>query len=171
MASNITSSSFLINENYPIPGVDNDTTGFRDNFKNIKSAFTITAAEIEALQLFQSGIETNTVFTATNIVTTGTLTAANITATNTLTAYSIYAVGVNAGAVVAGEFIGNSFIGDGSSLTNVTTFAVNPPTTSLGDSSHKKGMVYANTTSLYICFANYDGINPVWIATTGTTAF
>ena len=162
MASTITNYSSNINEHFPIPGVDNDTSGFRNNFGYIKNAFTATASEIEALQLFQSGIETNTVFTATNIVTTGTITVSNMTVTNTLTVTSVYAGGVNAGAVVANIFIGNHFVGDGSSLTNVTTFATNPPNNLKGDSSHKKGMVYATSSTIYVCYGDYDGTSNIW---------
>ena len=39
----------IINENFPVPGVDNDTVGFRDNFETIKANFTAAKAEIEAL--------------------------------------------------------------------------------------------------------------------------
>lgn len=39
----------IINENFPVPGVDNDTVGFRDNFATIKNNFVAAKAEIEAL--------------------------------------------------------------------------------------------------------------------------
>jgi hypothetical protein len=39
-----------IDVTYPIAGQDNDTQGFRDNFRNIKNNFTIAASEISSLQ-------------------------------------------------------------------------------------------------------------------------
>ena len=51
MTSTITSYSSIINENFPISGVDNDTQGFRNNYANIKTAFQIASAEISTLQL------------------------------------------------------------------------------------------------------------------------
>lgn len=35
---------------YPIAGQDNDTQGFRDNFRNIKNNLNVAAQEITALQ-------------------------------------------------------------------------------------------------------------------------
>lgn len=51
VTSTITSYSSIINENFPISGVDNDTQGFRNNYSNIKTAFQIASAEISTLQL------------------------------------------------------------------------------------------------------------------------
>lgn len=51
MASTITEYSSLVEVNYPTPGVNNDTQGFRNNFSNIKSALKTAAAEISDLQL------------------------------------------------------------------------------------------------------------------------
>lgn len=48
--SNITNNSSNILVNYPVPGADNSSQGFRDNFANIKDAFAITASEITWLQ-------------------------------------------------------------------------------------------------------------------------
>ena len=39
-----------INGNYPTPGVNNNTQGFRDNFTNIKNNLSIASAEITDLQ-------------------------------------------------------------------------------------------------------------------------
>lgn len=39
-----------INANYPVPGENNSSQGFRDNFANIKTNFNVTAAEITDLQ-------------------------------------------------------------------------------------------------------------------------
>lgn len=51
MASTLTSYSNLININYPVPGADNDSQGFRSNFSSIQSALGIASEEISNLQL------------------------------------------------------------------------------------------------------------------------
>lgn len=48
MASDIVSTT--IDENFPVPGVDNDTQGFRDNFDIIKTALAVATVEIGDLQ-------------------------------------------------------------------------------------------------------------------------
>lgn len=52
MASTVTEVSNNINVNFPVPGVDNDTQGFRNNFANIQQGFSRTANEITNLQLY-----------------------------------------------------------------------------------------------------------------------
>ena len=51
MSSTITDYSNLINISYPIPGEDNDTQGFRDNFSRIQSALFVADTEISNIQL------------------------------------------------------------------------------------------------------------------------
>ena len=51
MASTITNYSNAININFPIPGVDNDSQGFRTNFSKVQSALEVASAEISDLQL------------------------------------------------------------------------------------------------------------------------
>lgn len=51
MTSTVTNYSNSINTNYPVPGVDNDTQGFRDIFSNVKNALNVAAGEIGSLQL------------------------------------------------------------------------------------------------------------------------
>lgn len=60
MASNI--NPVNINVTYPIPGQDNDTQGFRDNFSNIKNNFIVAGIEISALQ---ESVATSPQFTPT----------------------------------------------------------------------------------------------------------
>jgi len=48
MASNINTS--LLNENFPVAGVDNDSQGFRDNFNVIKGGLDNAKTEITDLQ-------------------------------------------------------------------------------------------------------------------------
>lgn len=50
MASTITNVSSNINIAYPLPGVDNDSQGFRSNFTSIKNSLQIASDEISRLQ-------------------------------------------------------------------------------------------------------------------------
>lgn len=58
MTSTITQISSLINTNFPIPGVDNDTQGFRTNYINISNAFNAASNEITAIQIEQANVLT-----------------------------------------------------------------------------------------------------------------
>jgi hypothetical protein len=51
VASTITNYSDAININFPIPGVDNDSQGFRTNFAKVQSALAVASTEISNLQL------------------------------------------------------------------------------------------------------------------------
>lgn len=51
MSSTVTNFSNNINVLYPVPGVDNDTQGFRDNFASIKNALQLAAQELTQLDL------------------------------------------------------------------------------------------------------------------------
>lgn len=51
MASTITQYSNLINVNFPVPGEDNDSQGFRSNFANIQSALSLAGKEITDIQV------------------------------------------------------------------------------------------------------------------------
>ena len=55
MSSSITNYSNKIDINYPEVGKDNDTQGFRDNFRNIQSALLVASDEISNLQ--DSGVK------------------------------------------------------------------------------------------------------------------
>jgi hypothetical protein len=70
MTSTVTNFSQQINTNYPIPGVDNDTQGFRDNFINIKQALNVAANEITEIKFASTRQE--------NITAVGTLTNLSI---------------------------------------------------------------------------------------------
>jgi len=56
MTSSITNYSSTIDVQFPVPGVDNDTQGFRDNFGNIKNALDAASSEISDLQIIQSAL-------------------------------------------------------------------------------------------------------------------
>ena len=60
MSSTVTNYSNNINSLYPVPGVDNDTQGFRDNFSNIKNALQAAAQELSYLDLNTSKLNTGT---------------------------------------------------------------------------------------------------------------
>ena len=56
MSSTLTNYSTNIDTTFPVPGQDNDTQGFRDNFIAIKGGLETAASEITDLQVVQSGI-------------------------------------------------------------------------------------------------------------------
>jgi hypothetical protein len=71
MASNINPATIDIT--YPIAGQDNDTQGFRSNFRDIQTNFITAAAEITALQgnvsTVQNGSFTGNITLAGNVIT------------------------------------------------------------------------------------------------------
>jgi hypothetical protein len=68
-----------IDVTYPIAGQDNDTQGFRDNFRNIKNNFTVAAGEITSLQtgLSQVPVIVTVPKTLTSVGTPGSLSYGN----------------------------------------------------------------------------------------------
>lgn len=68
MASTITNYLSKINENFPVKGQDNDSQGFRDNFRAIKYAFTITGNEISNLQLDTAKLTNNNDFGGNSLI-------------------------------------------------------------------------------------------------------
>jgi len=85
MASTINTTN--IDVTYPIAGQDNDTQGFRDNFRNIKNNLNTAASEITALQSNAITLQS----TMTNLATNANAnTAAYLTTyTGNITANSI----------------------------------------------------------------------------------
>ena len=106
MASTITNFSSVIDAQFPVPGQDNDTQGFRNNFGYIRDSLGAAAAEITDLQVEQLGIisQINSITTPENIVAT-TVLASAVTATTVKAS----------GTITAG-----AFAGDGSQLTNIS---------------------------------------------------
>lgn len=53
MATLSTASNFInrISQNFPVSGKDNDTQGFRDNFRNIKQALTYNDEDVNNLKI------------------------------------------------------------------------------------------------------------------------
>lgn len=58
MTSTISNYSALIDTAFPVPGVDNDTQGFRNNFININKSFDVAGSEITSLQTSQKDVLT-----------------------------------------------------------------------------------------------------------------
>ena len=58
MTSTVTNYSNLIDTSFPVPGVDNDTQGFRNNSMNIQQALDTAATEITNLQTQYGGLVT-----------------------------------------------------------------------------------------------------------------
>lgn len=58
MTSTITQYSTLIDTTFPVPGADNDTQGFRNNFININKSFDTASFEISGLQTSQKDVLT-----------------------------------------------------------------------------------------------------------------
>lgn len=56
MTSTVTDYSALIDTTFPVPGADNDTAGFRNNFGNIQNALANAASEISDLQVINSAL-------------------------------------------------------------------------------------------------------------------
>lgn len=92
MTSTVTSFSSTIDTAFPVPGADNDTSGFRDNFGAIKNALASAASEITDLQVIQSAL---------------------------------------------------------------ISLASSEPASSKGKAGDIQGQLYANSTTLYVCYANY----------------
>jgi hypothetical protein len=188
MASTITEITSLIDTTFPVPGQDNDTQGFRDNFGNIQIALNRAAEEISDLDIIQIGIA-NQLSNFTNPTTfRGTLVTATVITSETIN---------NSGDItVTGT---GRFIGDGSQLSNLsvenvtqianltnlttqnltvglvngftaTVYIPSAPTSSVGTSTHKQGMVHANSTTVFICYRDYVGTTTnIWARITGLT--
>lgn len=118
MASTITNFSSVIDAQFPVPGQDNDTQGFRNNFSNIRDSLGAAAAEITDLQVTNIGIINSlnnitnpenisvSIITATSVVSESITNNGNITSTGNI--------------VASGNITTNGkFIGDGSLLSNI----------------------------------------------------
>ncbi len=62
MTSTVTEITNLINPNFPVPGADNDSQGFRNNFANIQRGFSRAAEEITNLQVGNVRLDTTNDF-------------------------------------------------------------------------------------------------------------
>jgi hypothetical protein len=137
MTSTITNYSSNIDVGFPIPGADNDTAGFRNNFSAIQNGLITAASEITDLQTIQNGIINNinnssnpTDFNGSSVTAT-TVNSFNLNNSNAISTLNLSASGnITANGV---------FYGDGSGLTNIklsnlnlnhiTNVSVNPSST------------------------------------------
>jgi len=78
MASNINITD--IDVEFPVPGQDNDSQGFRDNFTTILDNFEAAKTEIETLQTDTAKVNADTTFLETEDSTPATLINANLKA-------------------------------------------------------------------------------------------
>lgn len=77
MASTITNYSNSINVNFPVPGENNDSQGFRNNFSKIQSALTVASKEITNIQNGAVNLNSTNDF-GENIVKRATLQASSV---------------------------------------------------------------------------------------------
>jgi hypothetical protein len=117
MASTITQISSLIDTTFPVPGQDNDTQGFRNNFANIKIGLDRASAEINDLDIIQLGIAsqlsnfTNPTAFRGSIVTATEIQSVTIANSGSITTQDLTSQG--------NITTNGRFIGDGSLLTNI----------------------------------------------------
>jgi len=139
MASTITNYSGNIDASFPVPGVDNDTQGFRNNFSNIRDGLVAAATEIQDIQLIQDGLITqiNSITQPDNLAASGII-VTNLTATN-----------VTANGIIRAS----SFIGDGSQLTGISIGSA------LASLSVSGSLIAGNTNILGIVTATNATIN------------
>lgn len=78
MASNINTTD--IDTEFPVPGQDNDSQGFRDNFTTILSNFSAAKTEIEALQTNTVKVNVDSTFLSKEDGSATTLIGANLKA-------------------------------------------------------------------------------------------
>lgn len=190
MSSTITNYSSNINTSFPIAGRDNDTTGFHSNFMNIQSGLDAAAGEITSLQIEQEGI----IAQLNNATVVGDFYATRIANTVTVAVYSSLTNTVpSICSTITQAWYNTTITNDISNLQNQITTNTNniaalqsslglissatiyvntPPPTSKGIFGNKIGMIHANSSSVYICYANYtNGTVDIWakINTVGGT--
>lgn len=227
MTSNIRSIATNTNVDFPIPGVDNDTQGFRDNFNYIVSALNTASDEITSLQidvnsLINTGIAgtlSQTLSTITESISYLKIASANtntrisnietldisnrLTKLETLSATTSTRISLVEGSITSAQgnintiqsnitilqgnvttlqgnvtsLQGNvtSVQGNISTLQNQisslnsnisTQYRSSAPTSSKGDQGDVKGMVYADSSTIYVCYANYStGLPDIWAKT------
>jgi len=106
LASTITNYSNSINVNFPVPGEDNDSQGFRNNFSKIQSALTVASKEITNIQNgavnlnttndFGENIVKRATFQATSLISVDNGSVSGVVEVDFQTgSYQKYAVNVN----------------------------------------------------------------------------
>lgn len=92
--STITNFSNTINTAFPVPGVDNDTQGFRDNYSKIVNSFAVASGEITGLLQANNNLQT----IITNATVVGSNYATNIA--NSVTTLVINSLTIGAPDIV-----------------------------------------------------------------------
>jgi hypothetical protein len=156
MTSTVTDISSLIDSSFPVPGVDNDTQGFRDNFGNIQTALARAAYEITDLQVINSAL-----------ISLASTQPISLTGKDGDYIGQIYATTSSVYICTQSYNVTNtttniwSYI-DVSRASNSLYYKPSAPATSTGTSGDVKGMVFANSTTLYVCYANYVNTTSNW---------
>lgn len=117
MTSAINTYSNAINVNFPIPGADNDTQGFRTNYSRIQAALNVAADEISSLQANSVNLSETNDF-GNNVIKRATLLAVG---------QAINDGGSGSGNIVVDYAIGNYHTFDIGSGTNTFSFINWPP--------------------------------------------
>lgn len=141
MTSSITQFSSLIDVTFPIPGADNDTQGFRNNYIQIVQSLNTAASEITNLQIQQSALVTM----VNNSTVIGTNYLASLLSTVT-------------------TMVSNS-------LTNVVVYTTSTPVSSEGQLGDVPGILAADANYIYVSYGYYSTGTDIWsrIATTAST--
>ena len=143
MPSTVTAVSSLIDSSFPVPGADNDTQGFRNNFGNIQTALARAAFEISDLQIINSALTS----IAPLAPTTSTGKAGDIIG-------QIYADSSTV-AIAYNNYVDTVTpiwnIVDTVKASKALQWKNTAPATSTGTSGDVQGMVYATTANVYLC--------------------
>jgi hypothetical protein len=136
MSSNININNIDIT--YPIAGQDNDTQGFRDNFRDIRNNFNVASTEISSLQSSVTTLQ-STVYGNVNVASylptyTGNVSASNSTVSGITSTGSLVVAG---NASLAGIVTLSTAI----QFANLTTAQVNAITAT------RRGMTVYNYTT------------------------
>lgn len=178
MPSTITNYSALIDLAFPVSGRDNDTAGFRNNFVNIKNSLDTASDEITAMQVAQAGFAAQLNY-ATVVGDEYAASLANTVTTTILNSLTNTVPDIC--STITQAWYDNTITNDinnlqlqittntndisvlQSTFSSATIYVSNPPATSKGASGDKVGMVHANSSSVYVCYANYiNGVDDIW---------
>ena len=161
MTSTVTNYSNLIDTSFPVPGVDNDTQGFRNNSMNIQQALDTAANEITNLQTQYGGLVTQ-INDATVIGDNFAAIVASTVTTIVVNSLSNYNPDIVSPIV---SLWYNTTITNSISAITSGTFVTrsDPPAASTGTVGDVKGMCCVTTSAVYFCYNNYVGDNAdIW---------
>jgi hypothetical protein len=161
MTSTITNYSNLIDTTFPVPGVDNDTQGFRANSINIQQAFDTAADEITNLQTEYGGLLSQ----LNNATIVGENYAAVVASTvTTLVVNSLSNYNPDIVSPIVSVWYNTTITNAITNITSATLVTVsNPPAASTGTVGDMKGMFCVTTSAVYFCYNNYVGDNAdIW---------